>query len=68
MSKIRWSIQIFIVKNYGCNDILLHNALGEPDDDREELVAAANFACNASCMFLISTLYCIAENYNIDVY
>lgn len=50
------------MKNYGCNNVLLHDVLGEPDDDREELIAAANFACNASCMFLKSTLYCVVDN------
>ncbi|KAJ6986618.1 hypothetical protein NC653_019981 [Populus alba x Populus x berolinensis] len=28
---------------------------GESDDDREELLAAANFACNASCMHMTSS-------------
>lgn len=34
---------------------------GESDYDREELLAAASFACNGSCMFLILTVFCLQE-------
>lgn len=35
---------------------IVFDVLGELDDDREELLAAANFACNASCMSYLTLI------------
>ena len=51
--KIGHILEIFCVERYVCYDILfVLDFPGEQDDDHEELLEAANFACNFSSMFL----------------